>query len=76
MRTTVNLEPEAYRLARALAAQRKLSVGSVLSEALLSQYGPPLDKANSLTVDSEGFPILRLGRVITPEDVASAIEEE
>ena len=75
MRTTVNLEPEAYRLARALAAQRNLSIGKILSEALLSQFKPTSQNKSPLTIDSQGFPRLSVGKIITPEDVAVAIEE-
>ncbi len=72
----MNLEPEAYRLARALASQRHLTVGKVLSEAIISQFQPRSEVSDSVEVDAEGFPVLRLGRVITPEDVARAIEDE
>lgn len=76
MRTTVNLEPEAYRLARALASQRNLTVGKVLSDAILDQFRPMTEITNRVEIDADGFPTLRLGRVITPEDVAAAIEDE
>lgn len=76
MRTTVTLEPEAYRLARALASKRHQSVGKVLSDAILSQFRQPGEPAPKIEVDEFGFPVLRLGRVITPEEVAAAIEED
>ena len=76
MRTTVNLEPEAYRLARAISMQRKTSVGKVLSEALLSQFRSEPTPNKSFIIDSEGFPVLRIGKLITPEDVSNALDEE
>lgn len=76
MRTTVNLEPEAYRLARAIADQRRQSVGKVLSEAILSQFRSPASQSTGVTTGPTGFPALYLGRPITPEEVAAAIEEE
>jgi len=76
MRTTINLEPEAYRLARAIATQRHESLGKVLSESILNQFRTNERASEEFRIDSDGFPRLTLGRVITPEDVAEAIEEE
>ncbi len=76
MRTTVNLEPEAYRLARALASKRRQSVGKILGDAVLSQFRPSSAASTKVEADEHGFPSLYLGRPVTPEDVAAAIEEE
>jgi len=76
MRTTITLEPEAYRLARALAFQRHTSVGKILSEALLSQFRPTTIPSIEVIMDADGFPTLYLGRPLTSEEVASAIEED
>ena len=76
MRTTVNLEPEAYRLARALALRSNTSLGKVLSDALMKQFKPSDGAGFREGIDADGRPTLYFGRVITPEDVASAIDEE
>jgi len=76
MRTTVNLEPEAYRLARAIASQRKTTLGHVLSEAILGQLTSPHQPCMAVLRNEAGFPSIYIGRVITPEEVALAIEEE
>ena len=76
MRTTVNLEPDAYLLARALATQRRTTLGEILSEALLKLYRPEPDQPVGLVIDKSGFPTFYLGRTITSEEVAAAIEED
>ena len=76
MRTTVNLEPDAYRLARALAARGKTSIGKILSDALMNQFKSQNEPSSMVSTDSKGFPSLYLGRTITPEDVAAVLEEE
>jgi len=76
MRTTITLELEAYRLARAIASQKNESVGKVLGDALIKTYRPDDDKPLGFSVDASGWPRIRIGRVITPEDVAAAIEED
>ncbi len=76
MRTTVSLDVEAYRLAQAVASQRRQSLGKVLSEAILLQFrSAPKPKA-TIIMDEYGFPTLYVGSPITPEEVRAEIEEE
>jgi hypothetical protein len=75
MRTTVTLEPEAYELARKAAFQRRESIGKVLSDAILSQLGS-LPTTFRMERDARGLPQISIGRSITSEEVAAAIEEE
>lgn len=76
MRTTVELPPAAHRRVRELAAQRGTSVSATVAELTargLAQLAEPL------TVESDarsGFPVIHVGRAVTSEEVASAIDEE
>lgn len=76
MRTTVDLPPALHRRALEIARSRGQSLSSVLAEFTargLSQLDEPL----TITVDERsGFPVLSVGRRITSEDVATALDDE
>jgi hypothetical protein len=76
MRTTVDLPPAVHRRAVQLAKQRGQSLSSVIAE--LATYGlSRLNEPLVLTTDPQsGFPVVSLGRQITSEDVANALDEE
>ena len=76
MRTTVDLPPAVHRRAVQLAKQRGQSLSSVIAE--LATYGlSRLNEPLVLRTDPQsGFPIVSLGRQITSEDVANALDEE
>jgi hypothetical protein len=76
MRTTVDLPPAVHRRAMQLAKQRGQSLSSVIGE--LAAYGlSRLDEPLVITTDSRsGFPVVSLGRHISSEDVAKALDEE
>ena len=76
MRTTVDLPPAVHRRAVELAKQRGQSLSSVIAE--LATYGlSRLNEPLVLRTDPQsGFPIVSLGRQITSEDVANALDEE
>ena len=76
MRTTITLDERAYRLARAVAAQRHESVGKVLGDALLGKFDVADTSVGQVVIDQFGFPTVRTGTVITNEDVAKAIAED
>ena len=76
MRTTISLSPEVYRLARAIAYQKHQSLGKVLGDALMHQFAPSDDLAPRLETDSDGFPVIYIGRPISLQEVAEAIEED
>lgn len=76
MRTTVNIEPQAYSIARAVAHQKNQSIGKVVSDALMQAYSPENDRPIGLYIDERGWPVIHLGRPITPEEVAEAIAED
>ena len=76
MRTTVDLPPAVHRRAMQLAKRRGQSLSSVIAE--LAIYGlSRLDEPLTVTTDPQsGFPIVSLGRRITSEDVAEALDDE
>ena len=76
MRTTVDLPPAIHRRALQLAKQRRQSLSSVIAE--LATYGlSRLDEPLVVTTDPQsGFPVVSLGRHITSEDVADALDDE
>ena len=76
MRTTVDLPPAVHRRATQLARQRGQSLSSVIAE--LATYGlSRLNEPLVVTIDPQsGFPVVSLGRPITSEDVADALDDE
>ena len=76
MRTTVDLPPAVHHRAVQLAKQRGQSLSSVIAE--LATYGlSRLNEPLVVTTDPRsGFPVVSLGRQITSEDVANALDDE
>ena len=76
MRTTVDLPPAVHRRAVQLARERGQSLSSVIAE--LATYGlSRLNEPLVVTTDPHsGFPVVSLGRHITTEDVAEALDDE
>lgn len=76
MRTTVDLPSAAHRRARELAEQRGVSLSTVLANLVmrgLAQLDTPVD----LAVDTRsGLPVLSVGRKVTFQDVADALDKE
>jgi hypothetical protein len=76
MRTTVELPPGALRRAREIAEQRGQSLSSVVADLTirgLAQFDEPVQ----VTTDPlSGFPMISLGRRISSDDVAIALDEE
>jgi hypothetical protein len=73
MRTTIDLAPEAWHLAKAIARERNQSLGKVVSEFILRTPGtaaaPPARSA-------AGFPVFASGKTITSEDVETLLDED
>ncbi len=76
MRTTVDLPPSVHRRVSELARQRGQSLSSTVAE--LATYGlSRLDEPVVVTTDPRsGFPVVRVGRRITSQDVADALDDE
>jgi hypothetical protein len=76
MRTTVDLPPGVHRRAQALAKARGQSLSATLAE-LAARGLSQLDEPVTVRTDEvSGFPVLSIGRRITTEDVARALDEE
>lgn len=72
MRTTIDLTPEAYHLAKAIARERDQSLGQVVSEFILR---PATPAAPAGSRSEAGFPLFSSGRTVTSEDVQSILDE-
>lgn len=76
MRTTIDLPPAVHRRVRRLAESRGQSLSATVAELTargLSQLDEPLE----IRVDERsGFPVVSLGRRVTAEDVAAALDDE
>ena len=75
MRTTLDLTPEAYHLAKAVARERKQSMGTVVSEFIVKP--PVTEQPNRIILGTSkaGFPTFSSGRPITTEEVTAMIDE-
>lgn len=76
MRTTVDLPAAVHRRVRELAEARGQSLSATLAELTargLSQLQEPV----VVTTDaSSGYPVLSVGRRVTSDDVAAALDEQ
>lgn len=72
MRTTIDLPADVHALAREMAHQQRKSLSQVVTElirlALSPADAPPAPPAS-------GLPSVRVGRVVTAEDVRSLEDE-
>lgn len=76
MRTTVDLPPAVHRRALEIAKRRGLSLSAVVAELTvrgLSQLDEPVVVG---TDQRSGFPVISVGRRITSDEVAAALDEE
>jgi hypothetical protein len=75
MRTTVDLPPSVHRRARELAAQRGVSLSTVLADLTVRGLAQ-LDMPVKLTTDAlTGFPVLSLGRKVTAAQTGATMVE-
>ena len=75
MRTTLDLTPEAYHLAKAVARERKQSMGTVVSEFIVKPAGTEQPNRIIFGTSIAGFPTFSSGKPITTEDVKAMIDE-
>jgi hypothetical protein len=76
VRTTVDLPPAVHARALAMARRTGRSLSAVIAELTvrgLSQLDQPVTIA---TDDRSGFPVITIGRPVTSEQVAAALDEE
>lgn len=76
METTVDLEPEAFEKAQALAVERGQSIGKVLGDALLGHHSDMRRPSTRVESDEEGWPVIHNSGPITSEQVKAWIEED
>lgn len=76
MRTTVDLPAGVHRRARELARQRGQSLSAVLADLTVRGLAQ-LDEPVRIDVEATtGVPVIYVGRRITSEDVAQALDDE
>ena len=75
MRTTLNLTPEAYHLAKTVAFERKQSLGAVVSEYIVSNTKSKRTTGLDFGVSAAGFPTFAGGVGRTHEDVKVLLDE-
>ncbi len=76
MRTTVDLPPAVHRRAVELAKRRGVSLSAVIADLTVRGFAQ-VDEPVTLRTDSRsGLPVLSIGRRITADDVADALDDE
>jgi hypothetical protein len=76
MRTTVDLPPAVHKRAAQLAKARGQSLSATVAE-LAARGLSQLDQPLRISIDKRsGFPVVSVGRRITAEDVADALDDE
>ena len=76
MRTTVDLPPSIHRRASDLATQRGQSLSTTLSELVTSGLSRLDEPVVVRTDPRSGFPVVRVSRRVTSQDVSEALDEE
>ena len=77
MRTTVDLTPEAYHLAKGIARDREESLGKTISDMITGAFAKPAhDEGPLFTIQPNGLPLFHSDRPITTEDVNYYRDEE
>lgn len=76
MRTTLDLDPKALKVAKAVARNQKVSLGALVSDILLKHFMPDQGAVPPIGTTDLGLPALYVGHTVTPEEVEAAIEEE
>ena len=76
MRTTVDLPPAVHRRAKEIAERRGLSLSAVVAELAQPPDGQLDEPVVIGTDERSGFPVISVGRRITGDEVAAALDEE
>jgi predicted transcriptional regulator len=75
VRTTVDLPPAVHRRAQEIAKRRGQSLSAVIAELTVRGLGQ-LDEPVVISTDERsGFPVVSIGRRVTSEQVAAALDE-
>ena len=75
MRTTIDLKPDLHRIALAIARDQRKTLSETINE-LLAQALTPREPTTVTTSPTTGLPTVRLGRVITIDDVRELDDTE
>ena len=76
MRTTVDLPADVHRRAQRLASERHQSLSATVAELTIRGLAS-LGESAEISIDPvSGFPVLALGRRVTSEEVADALDDE
>lgn len=76
MRTTVDLPDDVRQRIQTLADDRRQSLSATIAE--LTVYGlAQMEEPREIVTDEQsGFPVMRLGRPVTSDDVAALLDDE
>lgn len=76
MRTTVDLPPAVHRRALEIAKRSGRSLSAVVADLAVRGLGQ-LDQPVVIGTDEQsGFPVITIGRRVTSDQVAAALDEE
>jgi hypothetical protein len=76
MRTTVDLPPAVHRRAHEIAKAQGRSLSSVVSELTVRGLAQLGDSVTIGVDELSGFPVVSVGRSVSPDDVAAALDDE
>jgi len=76
MRTTIDLPEDLHRQAAALARDRSWSLSKTVAWLMRRGLGEGLPSPEIGRDDLTGFPTVRVGRIITSEEVKRFLQEE
>ena len=74
MRTTVDLPDDLYHLARAIARDTSRSLSATVADLMRRGLGEA-GEAEVARSERTGLPVVRLGKIVTSEDVRALDEE-
>jgi predicted transcriptional regulator len=76
MRTTLDINDEAYALAKTIARDRSQSLGRTVSDLITAGYLSYKTPSPGWRVsERNGFPVVDTGRVVTDQEVAAFLDE-
>ena len=75
MRTTIDLPPDLHALARELAHQQHKTMSQIIVECMRRGLGIAPDEGLRVETAPSGWPVVKLGRPVTAEDVRTLEDE-
>jgi hypothetical protein len=74
VRTTLDIEDEAYYLAKAIARDQNRSLGRVVGDLILQSTKG--ERSAAIEISDYGFPTFRCSQPVTTDDVRALDDEE